>query len=57
MFESKGSKRTVASVFAVLACVSQFIPVLQPFQHILIEVAGAFGVVGLGHAAVASRKL
>lgn len=54
--ESKGTKRTVASIFAVLACVSQFVPVLQPFQHLIIEIAGAFGVVGLSHAAIAKLR-
>lgn len=53
MFESKGIKRTLASVFAVLACAAPFIPPLAPFQHLIVELAGAFGAVGLGHAVVA----
>lgn len=56
MFESKGIKRTLASVFSVLACAAPFIPPLMPFQGLIIEVAGLFGVVGLTHAAVAKIK-
>ena len=53
MFESKGIKRTLSSVFAVLACAAPFIPVLAPFQGLIVEIAGAFGAVGLGHEVVA----
>lgn len=52
MFESKGLKRSLASIVAVLAAASPLIPPLMPFQQILIEVAGALGAVGLGHAAM-----
>lgn len=52
MFESKGIKRTIASVFAILAAAAPFIPPLAPFQEVIIQVAGALGVAGLGHAAV-----
>jgi hypothetical protein len=53
MFESKGLKRSLASVVAVLAAAAPFIPPLMPFQHLLVEVAGALGAAGLGHAAIA----
>ena len=53
MFESKGLKRTLASVFAVLAAAAPFIPPLAPFQQLIVEVAGALGAVGLGHVVVA----
>ena len=56
MFESKGTKMTVASVFAILACVADFIPVVAPFKEILIQVAAVLGVAGVGHAAVAKLK-
>lgn len=56
MLESKGTKRTLASVFAVLACVADFIPAVAPFKSILIEIAGVLGVVGVSHAAVAKLK-
>ena len=56
MFESKGIKRTLASVFAVLAAAAPFIPPLAPFQPIIVEVAAAFGAVGLGHAALSRLK-
>lgn len=52
MFESKGIKRTLASVFAILAAAAPFIPPLAPFQEVIVQVAGALGAVGLGHAAV-----
>jgi hypothetical protein len=52
MFESKGIKRTLASVLAVVAAASPFIPPLMPFQHVLVELAGALGAVGLSHAAI-----
>lgn len=52
MFESKGIKRSLASVFAVLACAAPFIPPLMPFQGLIVEIAGALGAVGLGHAAL-----
>ena len=52
MFESKGLKRSLASVFAVLACAAPFIPPLIPFQGLIVEIAGALGAVGLGHAAI-----
>ena len=53
MFESKGIKRTLASVFAVLAAAAPFIPPLAPFQQVIVEVAAALGAAGLGHAAIA----
>lgn len=56
MFESKGTKRTLSAVFAVLAVAADFIPVVAPFKEILLQVAGVLGVAGLGHAAVARIK-
>lgn len=56
MFESKGIKRSLASILAVVAAASPFIPVLAPFQHLIVEVAGALGAVGLSHAAIAKLK-
>lgn len=56
MFESKGIKRSLASVFSVLACVAPFIPPLMPFQSLIVEIAGALGAVGLGHAALSRLK-
>jgi len=53
MFESKGIKRTLSSVFSVLACVSTVIPVLAPFQEIFVLLGGALGATGIAHAAVA----
>jgi hypothetical protein len=54
-FESKGTKRTLASVLAIVAAVSEFIPAAQPISKILIELAGAFGLLGVTHAALAPR--
>lgn len=53
MLKSKGTKRTLSAVFAVLAVVADFVPVVAPFKEILLQVAGALGVAGLSHAAVA----
>lgn len=52
MLESKGTKRTLSAVFAILAVAADFIPVVAPFKEILIQVAGVLGVAGIGHAAV-----
>ena len=51
MLESKGTKRTLSAVFAVLAVVADFVPVVAPFKEIFLQVAGVLGVAGLGHAA------
>lgn len=56
MLESKGYKRTIASVFAVLAVSARFVPVLAPFSDIFEAVAGAFGIVGISHAAIAKSR-
>lgn len=56
MLESKGTKRTLSAVFAILAVAADFIPVVAPFKEILIQVAGVLGVAGIGHAALAKRK-
>jgi hypothetical protein len=56
MFESKGTKRTIASVFAILACVADFVPVIAPFKEVLIQIAGVLGVAGIGHAAASKLK-
>lgn len=55
MFESNGTKRTLASVFAVLACVADFIPAVAPFKEVFIQIAGVLGVAGVGHAALANK--
>jgi hypothetical protein len=57
MLESKGTKRTLSAVFAILAVAAEFIPVVAPFKEIFIQIAGVMGVAGIGHAAVVkSRK-
>lgn len=56
MFESKGTKRTLSAVFAVLAVVADFVPVVAPFKQVFIQIAGVLGVAGIGHAAVAKFK-
>jgi hypothetical protein len=56
MLESKGTKRTLSAVFAVLAVVADFVPVLAPFKEIALQIAGVLGVAGLGHAAVSKLK-
>jgi hypothetical protein len=56
MLESKGTKRTLSALFAVLACAADFIPAVAPFKSVLLEVAGLLGVVGISHAAASSFK-
>lgn len=56
MFESKGVKRTLASVFAVLAVVADFIPPLAPFKEFLVLAAGSLGASGILHAGVARLR-
>lgn len=50
MFESKGLKRTLASVFAVVAFVAPAVPVLAPFSEVFSALAAALGGAGLLHA-------
>lgn len=57
MLESNGTKRTIASIFAVIACTADFIPVLAPFKSLIVELAGLFGAVGLGHSVISRTKL
>lgn len=51
LLKSKGLKRNLASLIAAVAAVSQFVPALQPFQEMLISIAGLLGGVGIAHAA------
>lgn len=52
LFDSRGAKRTVASIFAVAATVADFVPALTPYKELLLYLGGFFGAVGVGHAAV-----
>ncbi len=52
IFESKGIKRTLASIFAVAAVAADAVPVLQPYKELLLYLGGLFGAVGVAHAAV-----
>lgn len=51
--KSKGLKRNIAALLAVVASVASAIPVLQPYQEMILWVAGLFGGTGLLHAAAA----
>lgn len=53
LFESKGLKRTVASLLAVAACAADAVPVLTPYKELLLYLGGLFGAVGVGHAIIA----
>jgi len=53
LFSSKGVKRTLASIFAVAACVADVVPVLLPYREALLYLSGVFGAVGVTHAAIA----
>lgn len=52
LFESKGVKRTLASVVAVATFASTLSPALTPYTGILIGLGGGAGVIGLAHPAV-----
>lgn len=45
-----GFLRTAASVVASLAAVAQVLPVLAPYQEILISLAGLLGGAGIARA-------
>lgn len=55
MFESKGIKRTLSSLFAVAACAADVVPVLAPYKELLIQFSGLFGAVGVAHAALSNK--
>jgi hypothetical protein len=52
IFESKGIKRTLASVFAFAAMIAPTIPVIAPYAEAIQLVAGWFGFAGVAHAAI-----
>lgn len=56
MLESKGTKRTLASLFAVLAAIAPGVSILAPYAEILVQVAGALGGLGVAHAGVKKIK-
>ena len=49
--KSKGLKRNIASLLAVIASVASVIPALAPYQEPILWLAGFFGGTGLLHAA------
>lgn len=56
LFESKGIKRTLASIFAFLVPVTQAVPVLSPYTEIAIWLAAFFGGTGVAHPLLARIK-
>lgn len=54
MLESKGLKRTVSVLLFLLGQAP--IPQLAPWVPLINTIASLFGVVGVGHAAVAASK-
>lgn len=51
MFESKGLKRTWASIFAFAAVLAPTIPIIAPYAEALQLLAGWIGGAGIIHAA------
>ena len=51
IFKSKGKKRTLSAILSALAVVAGHVPVLAPFQPILIQLAGVLGGIAVAHAA------
>ena len=51
MLESKGHKRTIASVLAVAAIIAPQVSFLAPFAEMISQIAAVFGFTGVGHAA------
>lgn len=56
LLESKGIKRTLASVFAVLAAAAPAVAFLEPHVALLSKLAALFGGVGIAHAGVKKIK-
>lgn len=56
IFDSKGIKRTIASVFAFAAMLAPTIPVIAPYAEALTLLAGWFGFAGVTHAAVSKAS-
>lgn len=54
--ESKGTKRTLASIFAIIASIAPAISWLAPYTDLIISIAGAWGAVGVGHAGISKIK-
>lgn len=52
LLRSVGMKRNIASLLAALLVVAPSIPVLVPYLSVIQYLAGLFGAVGLGMAAV-----
>lgn len=55
LLKSKGLKRKLSAAFAAAALIISYVPALQPYQPILVEIAGYLGLVGYAHAAVAPK--
>lgn len=52
LFESKGVKRTLASIFAFAATLAPTIPVIAPYAETISLIAGILGGAGVLHAGV-----
>lgn len=52
VWESRGVKRTLASIFAVAAVSADFIPAVAPFKELLLYLAGACGAAGITNAVI-----
>jgi trans-2-enoyl-CoA reductase len=56
LLQSKGLKRTVSVLLFLAGQAASVVPAVAPYAAILNEVAIFFGVIGVGHAAVAASK-
>ena len=52
VFESRGVKRTLASVFAGLAVILPLFPATAPYAELATQIAGILGIAGVTHAAI-----
>lgn len=56
IFESKGIKRTLASIFAFAATIAPTIPAIAPYAELIQTIAGVLGGAGVAHAGLATLK-
>lgn len=56
LLESRGIKRTLASIFAFLVPVTQAVPVLTPYTEIAMWLAAFLGGTGVAHPLLAKIK-
>jgi len=57
LFRSKGVKRSIASLCAVLLGLVPYVPALQPYAELIAQIGALFGVSGLVVAGAAEAGM